>query len=64
MEVFAYKKAASLSDIARATPQPNSQNKRNVTLLLKGKNLQIRIFYPARLSYRIEEEIKSFPNKN
>ena len=26
----------------------------------KGKNLQPRILYPARLSFRIEKEIKNF----
>uniref|UniRef100_A0ABI7X393 L1 transposable element dsRBD-like domain-containing protein n=1 Tax=Felis catus TaxID=9685 RepID=A0ABI7X393_FELCA len=31
--------------------------------VLKGKNLQPRIFYPARLSFRIEGEIKSIPHK-
>ena len=30
---------------------------------LNGKNLQPRILYPARLSFRIEGEIKSFPDK-
>ena len=28
--------------------------------VLKGKNLQPKIFYPARLSFRIEGEIKNF----
>ncbi|VFV38088.1 Hypothetical predicted protein, partial [Lynx pardinus] len=32
--------------------------------VLKGKNVQPRILYPARLSFRIEEEIKSFSDKN
>ena len=31
--------------------------------VMKGKNLQTRIFYPARLSFRSEGEIKSFPDK-
>ena len=31
--------------------------------LLKGKNLQPRILYPARLSFRIEGEIKNFSDK-
>jgi len=31
--------------------------------MLKGKNLQPRMLYPARLSFRIEGEIKSFPDK-
>ena len=31
--------------------------------VLKGKNLQPRIFYPVRLSFRIEGEIKIFSAK-
>ena len=31
--------------------------------VLKGKNLQPRILYPARISFKIEGEIKIFPNK-
>ena len=31
--------------------------------VMKGKNLQPRIFYPARLSFRLDEEIKSFTDK-
>ena len=31
--------------------------------VLKGKNLQPRIFYPARTSFKIEGEIKNFSNK-
>ena len=31
--------------------------------VLKGKNLQPRILYPARLPFRIEEEIKNFSDK-
>ena len=31
--------------------------------VMKGKNLQQRILYPARLSFRFDGEIKSFPNK-
>ena len=30
---------------------------------MKGKNLQLRIFYPARFSFRFDGEIKSFPDK-
>ena len=30
---------------------------------MKGKNLQPRILYPARLSFRFDREIKSFPGK-
>ena len=31
--------------------------------VLKGKNLQPRLLYPARVSFRIDEEIESFPDK-
>ena len=31
--------------------------------MMKGKNLQLRIFYPARFSFRFDGEIKSFPDK-
>ena len=31
--------------------------------VMKGKNLQSRILYPARLSFRFEGEIKSFTDK-
>jgi len=30
---------------------------------VEGKSLQHRILYPAKLSFRIEEEIKNFPDK-
>ena len=30
---------------------------------MKGKNLQWRILYPARLSFRFDVEIKSFTDK-
>ena len=31
--------------------------------MMKGKNLQPKILYPARLSSRFDGEIKSFPDK-
>ena len=31
--------------------------------VMKGKNLQPRILYPARLSFRFDGKIKSFPDK-
>ena len=31
--------------------------------VMKGKNLQQRILYPARLSFRFDGEIKSFPDR-
>ena len=31
--------------------------------VMKGKKLQPRILYPARLSFRFDGEIKNFPDK-
>ena len=31
--------------------------------MMKGKNIQPRVLYPARLSFRFDREIKSFTNK-
>ena len=31
--------------------------------VMKSKDLQPRLLYPARLSFKIEEEIRSFPDK-
>ena len=31
--------------------------------VLKGKNLQLRLLYPARISFKTDGEIKSFSNK-
>ena len=31
--------------------------------VMKGKNLQPRLFYPARFSFRFDGEIKSFTDK-
>ena len=35
----------------------------NIVKLMKWKNLQPRILYAARLSFRIEGERRSFPDK-
>ena len=31
--------------------------------VMKGKDLQPKLFYPAKVSFRIEGQIKCFPNK-
>ena len=31
--------------------------------VMKGKNIQPQILFPARLSFRFDQEIKSFPDK-
>ena len=35
----------------------------NILKVMKGKNLQPRLLYPARFSFRFEGEIKSFTHK-
>ena len=35
----------------------------NIFKVLKGKNLQPRLLYPTRISFKIDEEIKSFSDK-
>ena len=35
----------------------------NIFKLMEGKNLQPRILYPGRISFRFDREIKSFTNK-
>ena len=31
--------------------------------VMKGKNVHLRLLYPAKLSFRMEGQIKFFPNK-
>jgi len=35
----------------------------DISKVMKGENLQPRILYPARLAFRFDGEIKSFPDK-
>ena len=35
----------------------------DILKVLKGKNLQPRLLYPAKISFKIDGEIKSFPDK-
>ena len=39
------------------------KGRQDIFRVLKEKNLQPRILYPARLSFRIEGEIKSFQDR-
>ena len=41
----------------------NSTEWHEIFKVMKGKNLQSRIFYPPRLSFRFDGEIKIFPDK-
>uniref|UniRef100_A0A8D1DS29 L1 transposable element dsRBD-like domain-containing protein n=1 Tax=Sus scrofa TaxID=9823 RepID=A0A8D1DS29_PIG len=44
------------------TPQARREWQ-DIFKVLKGKNLQPRILYPARISFKIQGEIKNFFNK-
>ena len=35
----------------------------DILKVMKGKNLQPRLLYPARISFRFDREIKSFTDK-
>ena len=39
------------------------QEWQDIFKILKGKKLQPRILYPARISFKIKREIKNFSNK-
>ena len=39
------------------------RERHSIFKVMKKKNLQQRILYPARLSFRFDGEIKSFPDK-
>ena len=41
----------------------NSTGQKGIFKVMKGKKLQPRILYPARLSFRFDGEIKRFPDK-
>ena len=41
----------------------NSAGQKGIFKVLKGKNLQPRLVYPARISFKIDGEIKSFSDK-
>ena len=47
-----------------STDNPQARREcHNIFKVIKGKNLQPRILYPARLSFRFDGEIKSFTDK-
>ena len=39
------------------------RNWQEIFKVLKSRDLQPRLLYPAKLSFRIKEQIKSFPDK-
>ena len=50
------------ADFSTETLQARKEQ-HDILNVMKGKNLQSRILYPARLSFRCDGEIKSFPDK-
>ena len=51
------------ADFSTETLQARGNEWQDIFKVMKGKNLQPRILYPARLSFRFDEEIKIFPDK-
>ena len=50
------------ADFSKETLQAR-RNWQEVFKVMKGKDLQPRLLYPAKLSFRIEGQIKCFPDK-
>ena len=50
------------ADLSAETLQARREG-HDVLNMMKGKNLQPRFLYPARLSFRFEGEIKTFTDK-
>ena len=50
------------ADILKETLQAR-RGWKEVFKVKKGKNLHLRLLYPAKLSFRIEGQIKCFPGK-
>ena len=50
------------SDLSKETLQARSEWK-DILKVMKVKNLQPRLLYPARISFKYEGEIKSFSGK-
>ena len=51
-----------LSDFSKETLQAR-RGWKAVFEVIKGKDLQPRLFYPGKLSFRMEGQIKCFPDK-
>ena len=55
--------------LTRLTADPSAETLQarrewqDIFKVMKGKNLQTRLLYPARISFRFEEEIKTFTDK-
>ena len=58
-----YKETISLSAEFLAETRQARRKCHDTFKLMKGKNLQSRILYPVRCSFRFDREIKSFMDK-
>ena len=58
-----YKETISLSADFLAETRQARRKCHDTFKLMKGKNLQSRILYPVRCSFRFDREIKSFMDK-
>ena len=52
-----------LADLSAKTWQSRGRVAEEIFNVLNRKNMQSRILYPSRVSFRIEGEIKAFPDK-
>ena len=50
------------TDFSMETPQPTSEWQK-IFQVMRTRGLQSRLLYPARLSIKIESQIRSFPDK-
>ena len=50
------------ADLSAETPQARREWQ-DIFQVLKGKNIQPRLLYPARISFKIDGEIRSFSDK-
>ena len=50
------------ADFSKETLQARRDWK-ELCIVMKGKELHVRLLYPAKLSFRMEGQIKSFPDK-
>ena len=52
-----------IADLSAETLQARRE-RQDIFKVLKGKNLQARLLYPARISFKIDGETKSFSEEN
>ena len=69
MQVQEAERAPKKLDPRRNTPRhiiitlSKTKDKERILKVMKGKDLHPRLLYPAKLSFRMERQIKCFPDK-